>query len=114
MNNVNRVRPRLTDTRPGEHSGVATLCASIAVVFSVFAWGLFLSGMSSELSGVTAHSHRGSYVAAGALGLAGIVATTIAGVLGRGATRTTAAAAFWLLIGPALYGGLMFVALIAG
>ncbi|GGF19876.1 hypothetical protein [Williamsia phyllosphaerae] len=114
MNHISRFRTRMADLQRAESSEVATLCTAVAVIFTIFTWGLFLSGMNSELSGMTDHSYRGSYAAAGALGLVALMASTTACVLGRDAIRTTAAVTFWLSIGPALMGGQMIVALIAG
>lgn len=112
MNRIGDLRARISATPTGERSDRAGLAVAAALIICFFTWALFLSAMVSELSGATGPSYRVSYLAAGALGLFGIIATAVAGLYGRTAIRTAAAATFWMLLCPTLWTGQIIVALI--
>ena len=87
-----------------DRAEIARGCTAVAVIFCGMAWLLFLSGVNAELGGATDHGYRDTYIFAGVVGAAGMVATAVAGRLGTPAIRTWAGSTFALLLMPTWWG----------
>ena len=94
-----------------DRTEIARGSAAVAVIFCGMAWLLFFSGVTTELGGATDHSYRDSYVFGGVVGVAGTIATAVAGRLGTPTIRTWAGSTFVLLLMPTWWGLQMIVAI---